>query len=651
MEESRYVFLEKSGFLDSVSQGVSAVTVAELGFGTGLNFLLTAKAWLDSAPLPSRKLQFISFEKYPLSKSELFSVHQKWESLTPLSEKLLADWPEAIGDLEQIEVGCFGVSLVVYLGDAKSSLEKVTFQADHWYLDGFTPSKNPDLWSPEIAQQLANHSHDETRIATYSAAGWVRRTLEGEGFFLEKEKGFGRKRHMLCGGRKPKQGMAAPILAPYQWRHGVRDHAFERVAVIGSGFAGSSIANQLASRGSDLLLLDRHSRPAMEASGNARALYVPLLRDAENRGSRFSKIAFAKLLENFDRLESKGLYFDRSETGVLELPRRQEHETMLQGALQGLNGSMEGNWVTASEASAIAGIPISSEGLFHPRAGALNPRKYCQALLQEFPERIRWFPEFDVQEISEGSRSIRITSQKGDSVEVDTVVLANAYEVRKWVPSLPLRALGGRLAEVESTDESRKLKVPLSWERYVLPAHDGAHVFGATHERMRDEEVRYRSKQARLEVPNESNWALIMGDLETHLPENFFGASPAFRTRWSMRATTADSLPFVGSIVDEKSFRENFENWHLGPHHQVWSKPEYRAGMFMLTGLGGRGLVSSAFASELLAEMIFGIQNPAHAEWLTLLSPSRALLRELQRPPIHRGRWQNNSVPSDTIHP
>jgi tRNA U34 5-methylaminomethyl-2-thiouridine-forming methyltransferase MnmC len=171
-------------------------TLAELGFGTGLNFLETVRQWQETDKTDS-KLQFISFEQYPMSATEMTKALSRWPVLSHLSQTLIEGWkPEA----QTIEIK-FGdtISLSVHIGDANSLLPQLNFQADAWYLDGFSPAKNPELWNEALMEEVAEHTANDGTFATYTAAGFVKRGLQAAGFQVEKTKGFGRKRDMLIG--------------------------------------------------------------------------------------------------------------------------------------------------------------------------------------------------------------------------------------------------------------------------------------------------------------------------------------------------------------------------------------------------------------------------------------------------------------------
>jgi tRNA U34 5-methylaminomethyl-2-thiouridine-forming methyltransferase MnmC len=193
--ESTHVFLAGNG-LPERWRGAAHFTLAELGFGTGLNFLETWRHWIaDRAP--GQCLTFVSFERYPLDRDAMATALSKWTGIERLSATLLDRWtPKELGAEWPMDEQ---TTLQVVPGDALGSVTEWTGRADVWFLDGFAPSKNPDMWSAELMRVVAAHTAPGGTFATYTAAGWVRRNLQAAGFTVEKRSGFASKREMMCG--------------------------------------------------------------------------------------------------------------------------------------------------------------------------------------------------------------------------------------------------------------------------------------------------------------------------------------------------------------------------------------------------------------------------------------------------------------------
>ncbi|QDL90460.1 tRNA (5-methylaminomethyl-2-thiouridine)(34)-methyltransferase MnmD [Paroceanicella profunda] len=187
--EARHVFLAGNRLPERFAPGFA---IAELGFGTGLSFLVAWAAWLTAGH--RTPLHFTSFEAWPLSGADMRRALGHWPELAPLADAFLSAWhPD--GGVMQLS----GARLEVVPGDARETLRGWTGAADAWFLDGFSPARNPELWSPELLVQVARHTRPGGTFATYSAAGHVRRALATAGFAVRRLPGFAGKRHMSAG--------------------------------------------------------------------------------------------------------------------------------------------------------------------------------------------------------------------------------------------------------------------------------------------------------------------------------------------------------------------------------------------------------------------------------------------------------------------
>ncbi|MCR8825099.1 tRNA (5-methylaminomethyl-2-thiouridine)(34)-methyltransferase MnmD [Pseudosulfitobacter koreensis] len=188
LDETRHVFLTGNGLPERFCDGFH---VGELGFGTGLNFVVTLAAWRASGV--SGVLHFTSFEAYPMSVDEMARALGAFG----VGDDLVAVWNGRGGRFD------FGDAVLdVIAGDARETLPAWQGAADAWYLDGFSPAKNPELWDEQLMQAVADHTHTLGTFATYTAAGFVRRGLEAAGFDVRRISGYGRKRHMTVGTRR-----------------------------------------------------------------------------------------------------------------------------------------------------------------------------------------------------------------------------------------------------------------------------------------------------------------------------------------------------------------------------------------------------------------------------------------------------------------
>lgn len=198
LAETRHVFLAGN---DLPARFRPDFHIAELGFGTGLNALAAWRLWRQSGT--EGQLRFTSFELAPLSPAEMRRALAAFPELTAEAAALCAVWGDGLTTLQRPDF-----RLEVILGDARSLLPAWNGRADAWFLDGFAPARNPELWEPGLLREVAHHSAPDGTLSSYTAAGAVRRALEDAGFDIERAPGFGRKRHMIRGWLRPQAGCA-----------------------------------------------------------------------------------------------------------------------------------------------------------------------------------------------------------------------------------------------------------------------------------------------------------------------------------------------------------------------------------------------------------------------------------------------------------
>src|SRR5690606_3675385 len=241
LEESRYVFLQHNGlpqrWQDWPWAQQPAFCIVETGFGTGLNFLLTWDSWLKRGHNDGW-LHFTSVEKYPLTREQLQQALALWPGLQALSERLQQQWPLPLRGAHHLHWPEERISLTLWFDDVANALPQLSGPVHAWYLDGFAPARNPDMWNDDLFAAMRRLSQRQPQqydgsvsatIATFTAAGLVRRGLLGAGFSVKRVPGYGRKREMLagvfnrrCGPEQPPQYLNKPWLLPTNNRKSTR---------------------------------------------------------------------------------------------------------------------------------------------------------------------------------------------------------------------------------------------------------------------------------------------------------------------------------------------------------------------------------------------------------------------------------------------
>ena len=193
LSETRHVFLSGN---DLPARFAPGFHIAELGFGTGLNMLATYLSWRDAGSPTG--VRFTSFEAFPMTADDIAKALEVFPEAQAVSAPFLAVWA---GGARALDLDGFRVDVIE--GDARLTLTEWREKADAWFLDGFSPAKNPELWGDELLMQVGAHTAPNGTFATYTAAGFVRRGLDAAGFAVERATGFGRKRHMSRGTLRP----------------------------------------------------------------------------------------------------------------------------------------------------------------------------------------------------------------------------------------------------------------------------------------------------------------------------------------------------------------------------------------------------------------------------------------------------------------
>lgn len=598
-------------------------TIGETGFGTGLNFLAVWDLWRRTAPGRAR-LHFLSAEKYPLAREDLERAHRPFTELGALGRRLRGLYPPLYAGFHRLHFDEDRVTLTLLFGEAGDMLEALEARVDAWFLDGFSPSSNPDLWRPEVLNRIGALTSSGGTAASFTVAGAVRSGLEAAGFEVEKAPGFGRKRHMLRARRRAAK--AIPIL---------NADRPPSALVVGAGLAGSSAAHALARRGVAVTLIDPDPQLHRAASGNPAGVACPRPAADSSPAGRFHCAAFDYAERHAFRVFPE--IFDPC--GVLELApddRSQARFRALAGgrvlpgeALQAL---------TVEEASQAAGIALPLPALHYPQGGLVRPAR-CAASMRGTAE----LRSARVLQLAPADRGWTARLDDGEEASADIAVLACGMDARTLGAPVPVTASRGQLSLAPVTAESAALKKVLSFGAYVSPPADGYHILGATYDNAAwppDE-----AAQAERTGDHERNYAALRAVLpQFPLAE----PGPGLRGRVAFRCTTPDRLPLCGPVPGLPPEFENIGtriNSELNePYHSA-----YRTGLFVFTGLGSRGLSTAPWLGEYLASLACGEPLPAERVVTQLLHPSRFFIRALRRAGIRalpgRGEMQEDWTP------
>ncbi|WP_102796784.1 bifunctional tRNA (5-methylaminomethyl-2-thiouridine)(34)-methyltransferase MnmD/FAD-dependent 5-carboxymethylaminomethyl-2-thiouridine(34) oxidoreductase MnmC [Bowmanella denitrificans] len=630
LEETRYVFLHNNQIPQRWQQWQNAhFIIAETGFGTGLNFLASLAAFADfrvnhpSSPL--KRLYFISTEKFPLSQGDLQQALNHWPVLAEYSQALLNNYPHLTAGCHRLLFTLYDADVVLdlWLGDLHELLVQwhcpPTGLVDAWFLDGFAPSKNPDMWTEQLFTHMATLGKQDCTFATFTAAGFVRRGLQQAGFAVEKRQGFGHKRDMLAGYLPSKLPQADN--QPWYFR---RTAAHKQVAIIGAGLAGANLAYSLCQKGYQVCLYSKAI--ADGASGNRQGGFYPQLHVDDNLSSRFMAQAFGFARRRYAELLTSQTV-DHDFCGVLQIAFNAALKDKQQKLVQ------KGHWpanllkpIDSRAASDIAGLDIPYPALFIQDGGWLDPAGLTQALLQTCGDNLQIIQGKVLEELVHQDGQWQLHWQDGSHNHHPLVVLATGAESvhLPLLHNLPLRPVRGQVEHIPSLPAYTKLKTVLCHKGYMTPALNGRHAMGSTYIKQ-DMLCDYRSTEAEQNLAIHQQ-AMAGCDWAGQLITDGQG-------RASVRLGLPDHLPLVGAMPDLPAQSMSYANLYLGKAPQGYAQATDLPGLYLLMGLGSRGLCTAPLLAEMLASQLAGEPLPLDNATLAALSPNRFLIRDCQRKP------------------
>ena len=580
LEETRYVFLNGNHLAErfAVLSPGDSFCIGEAGFGTGLNFLCAWQLFERTAPAGA-SLDFFSVEKFPLSDDELSAALALWPELDVLSEALLARWHRRVPGWNRWSFAEGRVRLTVVCADVDEALPQLPAQCvDAWFLDGFSPAKNPEMWSENVLENVARASRGVATLATYTSAGWIRRGLQQVGFEVEKIEGFGRKREMTCGQISRTATAISKNINP------------RTAIVIGGGIAGCAAAHALAQRGIYVTLVERAPHLASAASGNPRGILHARFGAGSDPLHRFVLAAFGHALGMMDEV----LPIDgesRVECGLLQLACKEVEAKRISRLAEREWPDHLMKLVDAEQASQLAGVEMKFGGLWFPAGGWVVPPKMCAALAHH--ERIEQRLGYEVEGLENLNSGWRVNGSDAQGVEwsteADVVVVCCAHSAKKLAQfeHFPLIPVRGQITLVPESETSQALQSVVCGDGYCAPAVDGVHVMGATHA-FDDESTEIRSADHADNLTSLSEYAPALHQAlgEVNLDE--------LQGRASVRCSAPGSTPLVGNVEQ---------------------------GLYCSLAHGTRGLLTAGISAEVLAAQICGQLPPLPTSILAALAP------------------------------
>ncbi|QEI08444.1 FAD-dependent 5-carboxymethylaminomethyl-2-thiouridine(34) oxidoreductase MnmC [Pigmentiphaga aceris] len=563
-------------------------TVFDTSFGLGLNFLATWAAWRDD-PARSGRLHMVAVEPHPFDRAGLAQmlagcVPPAWRDL---ADQLLAHWPPMTPGMHRLDLDQGRVSLTLAVGPPRELVPQLSFRADAYYLDGFSPSVNPEPWADELLRAAARRAAPGAMLATWCQADAVRRTLVTAGFEIEHHPGSDDTQPMML-------GRYAPRYVPRNAAPAPPDFAERRAIVIGAGIAGAGVAHALALRGWQVDVIDA-GRDDTHAGHVAAALTPLIARDDSPR----ARLARAGTL----RAHARWLAHAPAAAAVLACGTMQQMRSDSQvdeayATVAALDFPPE--WLQAVDgktASEFAGRPLARGGFWFPRGMRVQPGLLCRGLL-DMPGVTRTQASVDrlmrtPADVPGGEVWLALDAAGQTLARAEAVVVAASVDVpgllaRSGLATSSLdgmRAVSGQIARVPAAGIDPRCVV--AGEGYLLPAIDGRCVVGSTYV--------YDADAPRI---TDSGRDTVLAKLAGLLPgldlATIDGAALDDWAGW--RAVLPTRLPVIGALP---------------------SAP----GVWLATAYASRGLSWSALAGELIATQLAGEPVPLERSLLATIAP------------------------------
>lgn len=578
--ETRHVFLNGNDLSTRLAdlKPFEYFCVGETGFGTGLNILALWQLWQQVRPDNHSHLHAISVEKFPLSKTDLIRALNAWPELKPLAHQLISQYPMPIAGCHRLSFPEERFSLDLWLGDAHDVFPVIekTAPVNAWFLDGFAPSCNPDMWEENVLNNIVRLSEIGTTFASFSVAGVLKRGLKNHGISISRPRGFKHKREMLKAIWKPAEETESSLIQEITQKKTEQDTESNirprQIAVIGAGIAGLSTAWAFAQRGHQVTIYDQ-SAPLSGGSGNPLALLNPKLCPVEQSGEHLMTLAWQHALNHYQKFKA----FRPIQVNQLALKNPEQ--------LLGLADEYPEK-ILAVQDTEDQEIQTAFPSLKLLEAGAVSPHQLRDEILQH--------PNIQYQQAKishiEAAIKPQLFSDEQDLGEFDHVIVCTARETQRFFADYPvLKPIRGQVSWVNNKTQPLSQNIAYSYGGYCMQLDAEHLILGASFYPGRDD----------IEVLAEDhvhNCELIHSVFPEYAQS--LASTETWQGRASVRAQSQDYFPLLGKMKSDQE-------------------------IYSFAGLGSKGFLFAPLCSEILAAQILGEACPVPSSLVKKLSVTR----------------------------
>ena len=623
VKESLHVFVNSHAIPSRAHTNQrSLFCINETGFGTGLNFYCTLQT-IQAARhnLERTTLHFFSTELFPLSLQDFIKTTKLFPQFSNITSQIILQYPPAIKGFHRIILDGGQIYLTLIIDDSLAAYRRCWHKADAWYLDGFSPAKNSSMWQPELFTQIARlSSKQQTTLATFSAAGVVRRGLQEQGFIIKKHPGFGKKREMITGIFDADKPIPKPDKHWFDYNSSAL--VTKHVAIIGGGLSSCTTAEALARRGVKVTIFESADDICQFASGNLQGALYAKLPSKPTLSGEFHLTG----LEYSLRVLTIHQCFDgktAEQCGVLQLATNSKEESQHQDLLQqDVYSSDVVRWVNAIEASELAGTYTPFSGLFFPRAGWVDPKAFCEKLITS--SNITLKLRANVSSIEQlADQHWQLHTSDGQTFEFDAVILANANSAKQFaqLDQTPTKAIRGQVTH--APEKKQQLNTVVCGAGYICPSQQGTFCFGASFNLQdSEEELTAKDQQANIAKLNK-----VLPDLAASLE-----TTDVLTGKVAQRCSTPDYLPMVGPAPIRDQYITQYQKLNKDKNWQFESAPAPNySGLYINIGHGSKGLITCPLSAEHLASIITNQPSPLPKDLSNALHPARFIIKQLIR--------------------
>lgn len=577
--ETRHVFINANDLETRLAElkDYDYFHIGETGFGTGLNILALWQLWQHIRPSNHSRLHVTTVEKFPLSKTDLIRALQVWPELKALADQLIHQYPLPIAGCHRLSFPDDRFSIDLWLGDAHDIFPIIpkTCTVDAWFLDGFAPACNPDIWQEQILKHIVRLSKAGTTFTSFSVAGVLKRGLREQGIQVSRPRGFLHKREMLKGIFEAENDPKNTDLTHTPSLPSQSNHNQRHIAIIGAGIAGLSCAHAFAQRGHNVTIFDQ-SAPLAGASGNPLALLNPKLCPIEQSAEHLMTLAWQHALNHYPKFRA--------------FRPIAVHQLALKNAtdLLALVEQYPENVLHAQNNDSLE-VKTTFPSMVLNQAGSIEPHQLKDQIL-EHP--LIKFQQANVKCIEKCESNILklMDHQQNHLGTFNHVVVCCAKASQNFFEHFPvLKPIRGQVSWVNNGKHALSESQAYSYGGYCMQLNPQALILGASFYPNRDDNA------VQIE-DHQHNLALIASVFPNYaetLPE-----INQWQGRASVRAQSSDYFPLLGKMQDD-------------------------AEIYTFSGLGSKGFLFAPLCSEVLMAEVLGEACPIPITLRQKLNPRR----------------------------